>query len=384
MRYTNYVLLAPKQPPNHKSQTTDEPCFSSQNAVAGLPLYRPDRGFILIQAGAAALVSLACLSLGTICSAQDRPIPTPTPTISPTATPAVTATPAKSSQPSGTPFSYVARQSSDPQGSPAPTPIRQQDQPPPGDPQYGTTLKWVTYTPPTNGPDGTSRWPVIVLLHIGGYKSGNFYQSFGHAPQDLAAAGFYVVVADYPLAPPNNITGQYAIQQADPTHSGRYPQQTRAVEAVIDAAKNDIHCYHGLVGVLGGSAGASHAAYIALDVTDTGSAWPFWKASARPKCIVGLSGQYDFSDRSQDVLDEGNFVPNIENYTYTTVPLQQWQYSPNRSCEYFGVEWKCVPTDVLPARDRRPRFSQIELGLLLVYDEASWRYFANLSDVGSS
>ncbi len=189
-------------------------------------------------------------------------------------------------------------------------------------------MEWVTYTPTTNGPDGTDRWPVIVVLHIGGFKSGNFYQSLGHAPQDLAAAGFYVVVADYPLAPPNNILGQYAIQQADPTHSGRYPQQTRAIEAVIDAAKSDIHCYHGIVGVLGGSAGASHAAYVALDVTFTNNLWPFWSATARPKCIVGLSGQYDFSDRDQDVLDEGNFVPNIENYTYTTVPLKQWQDSP--------------------------------------------------------
>ncbi len=169
---------------------------------------------------------------------------------------------------------------------------------------------------------------MIVLLHIGGYKSGNFYQSFGHAPEDLAAAGFYVVVADYPLAPPNNITGQYAIQQRDPDHSGRYPQQTRAVEAVIDAAKNDIHCYHGIVGILGGSAGASHAAYLALDVTNTGVLWPFWSFQARPKCVVGLSGQYDFSDRSADVLAEPNFIPNIENYTYTTVPLRQWQDSP--------------------------------------------------------
>lgn len=148
------------------------------------------------------------------------------------------------------------------------------------------------------------------------------------APQDLAAAGFYVVSAGFPLAPPGNILGQYALQMSDPVHSGRYPQQTRAVEAFIDAARNDPNCYQHRVGVLGGSSGASHATYAALDVSSTSGVWPFWEKTQRPLCVVGLSGQYDFSDRDQDVIDEGNFVPNIENYTYTTVPLQQWQDSP--------------------------------------------------------
>jgi acetyl esterase/lipase len=179
-----------------------------------------------------------------------------------------------------------------------------------------------------NGPDGTAHWPVVIILHIGGFKGGSFYQSLGNAPEDLANAGFYVVVADYPLAPPNSIKGQYAIQQRDPTRSGRYPQQTRAIEAVVDAAKNDPHCYHRLVGVLGGSAGASHAAYIALDVSFTNGLWPFWTDTARPKCVACLSGQYDFSDREMDVYEANDFIHNIENYTYTTNPLQQWMDSP--------------------------------------------------------
>ena len=64
------------------------------------------------------------------------------------------------------------------------------------------------------------------LLHIGAYHNGNHY----------------VFVANYPLAPPGAIKGQYAIRQVDPDHSGRYPQQTRAVEAFVSAAKADQHC----------------------------------------------------------------------------------------------------------------------------------------------
>ncbi len=175
------------------------------------------------------------------------------------------------------------------------------------------------------GPDGTTRWPVIVLLHVGNYKGGDFYHSFSTAPEDLRDAGFYVIVADYPLAPPRSIKGQSLTD----TNAGRYPQQTRAVEAIIDAAKNDLHCYMGLVGVLGGSAGASHAAYVALDVTNTGTnVWPFWNSTARPKCVVGLSGQYDFSDRDQDVIDNRNYIRDIENYTKSATLYTQWADSP--------------------------------------------------------
>ncbi len=279
-----------------------------------------------------AAISLSVFAaLPALCWAQDRPTPPPTPTIAPTPTPAVTPTPAKPTIPYGTPANNTPDPSPTiipPAGKPAYVDVRQQDQPPSGDPQHGTTLQWVVYQPGTMGPDGTSRWPVVVVLHIGGFKGGDFYHGLSTAPEDLAAAGFYVVVADYPLAPPHSIAGQYAIQQTDPTHSGRYPQQTRAIEALIDAAKNDPHCYHQLVGVLGGSGGASHAAYIGLDVTSTGALWPYWSFLAGPKCVVCLSGQYDFSDRDPDVIATRNFVPDIENYTNSAVPYTQWADSP--------------------------------------------------------
>src|SRR5205814_6841920 len=95
---------------------------------------------------------------------------------------------------------------------------------------------------------------------------------------------------------------QYAIRQVDYEHSGRYPQQTRAVEAFVSAAKADSHCYNHEVGILGGSAGAGHAAFVALDQTDTHSAWPYWSSNARPAFIACFSGHYDLAERDSDVL----------------------------------------------------------------------------------
>jgi acetyl esterase/lipase len=166
----------------------------------------------------------------------------------------------------------------------------------------------------------------VVIFHIGGYHGGSFYDNINPAPNDLTAAGFYVFSADYPLAPPNSIKGQ-PDQNTDP-HSGRPPEQTRAVEAVIQAAINDSHCLNSEVGVLGGSAGASHAAFAALDVTNTGLSWPFWAPNVRPNCFVCLSGQYDFAERDADVYTIDHFIHDIENYTASANPVDQYAASP--------------------------------------------------------
>ncbi len=278
-------------------------------------------------AAAAAIVTF----LATVSNLTLAQTPTATPLIYPSPTPTTTATPAKVDMSYGDPATFTPRPYDlhVPPGQPSPTPIRSKDQPPVGDRQFGETLQWVTYAPPpgTPGPDGnTGHWPVIVVFHIGGYKSGDYYQAMNFAPQDLAAAGFYVVSVGVPLAPPGNILGQYDLQQSDAAHSGRYPQQTTAAEAFIDAARNDPNCYDHRVGVLGGSCGASHAMYVALDVNVTYPNWPFWDLSQRPLCAVGLSGQYDFSDRDTDI--DMQFITNIENYLYTTNPMEQWSHSP--------------------------------------------------------
>ena len=59
---------------------------------------------------------------------------------------------------------------------------------------------------------------------------------------------------------------------------------------------------------------------VALDATDTGTAWPYWSKGARPKCAASLSGIYNFADRTPGpglphVSDE--FFKGVETYTQT-------------------------------------------------------------------
>lgn len=146
-------------------------------------------------------------------------------------------------------------------------------------------------------------------------------------PEDLQAAGFYTLVADYPLAPPHTIQGQ--ANQVDDPRSGRPPQQTNAIEAVIRAARSDSHCLNFEVGVLGGSAGAAHAAFVTLNAISTGDTWPNWSESDRPTCAVCLSGQYDYAERDLDVQDSPSMlIHDIENYTDSIDPTVQYAASP--------------------------------------------------------
>lgn len=123
--------------------------------------------------------------------------------------------------------------------------------------------------------------------------------------QDLADAGYYVLVASYRLAPCGQIEGQ-PCHNADAA-TGRPPQQTNDIKAEIRAIRADtVHC-NGKVGVVGGSSGASHALFVTLDTSTTGN----WSPSLRPDCAVGLSGAYDFSDRT-DELYPANLVTHCQ------------------------------------------------------------------------
>jgi acetyl esterase/lipase len=82
-----------------------------------------------------------------------------------------------------------------------------------------------------------------------------------------------------------------------PTPGWRIGQQTDDIKAFVVALRHDSHVDHNKIGVVGGSAGATHAVWVALDTTDSGvGVWPFWNADARPQCAVMLSASYDFSD----------------------------------------------------------------------------------------
>jgi acetyl esterase/lipase len=150
----------------------------------------------------------------------------------------------------------------------------------------GTVLHWVAFAPTTPGP-----WPAVLIIH-----GGNFY---GGSPtgspesvalaQDLAATGYIALSIEYRLAPPGALTGQVS--------DGRYPQQTDDVKMAVRAARVDSRC-NGQVGVVGGSAGGYHAAFVAATGTP---------GDDRVDVAVSLSGLYDATDFSAN--------PGLYNYS---------------------------------------------------------------------
>jgi acetyl esterase/lipase len=100
---------------------------------------------------------------------------------------------------------------------------------------------------------------------------------------------------------------------------------------MIEAAHADSRV--GRIGVIGGSAGATHAIWAALDTrTDDSTVWPFWRPAYRPYAAVGLSGAYDLSDRTpENYCNGGDPVQTIkqvaENYTMTNDPNEQQDLS---------------------------------------------------------
>jgi acetyl esterase/lipase len=273
-----------------------------------------------------AIIFLSFCIAPAFCPAQTT---TPTVTVTPTQTPTVT--PSPTSSPVAVPFNYTGTPTPTPSPASLPlaTPIPHDFQPP-QEGIHSPTLEWRIFAPTGSGP-----WPAVIVLHIGGFYSGNIYDEDNNSPQDLAAAGFYTVVASYRLAPPFTITDQYPHDTTSlGIASGRPPEQTDDVKAEVNALRADKLNCTGQVGILGGSAGASHAAFVALDTTVTLD-WPVWDGGRRPNFVACLSGAYDFSDRS-DPTDY--FIKTTENYTNTTLLSHQWNVSP--------IAY--VTTDVIP------------------------------------
>ena len=193
--------------------------------------------------------------------------------------------------------------------------IPTQYQPP--DP-YTAQLGWLVFTP-TPAPSASP--PGIIVIHGGGWRYGNA-QQVSDACQDLANAGYYVVSVAYELARCSYIQGQNSHEH---DYDGSLPddmvtRQTNDMKAFVNALRNDSHVDHNKIGVISGSSGATHAVWVALDTTDTGSAWPFWNAAARPQCAVMLSAAYDFSDRTGPPGLHGadpEFILATENYVNT-------------------------------------------------------------------
>lgn len=267
--------------------------------------------------------------------------PTPTPTPNCTATPTISPTPTCTPVPTVCkPCSDGSLDPADPEAaqSPAATPIPSEFQPP-----DGTILKWRRYVPLTGGP----RWPVVLVIHIGGFKTGSPYDGGPEqVAADLQAKGYLALSVTYRLAPCGLILGQHCHDQTpDGIASGRPPEQTDDIKTLVRAARVDEQG-NGKVGVVGGSAGGSHAAFVALDIR-TINDWTHWSASQRPDVVACLSGAYDFSDRDLDVTHQ--FINNVENYTNTCVRVDPDPNKPDQK-KVSPVARVTTPTSSVPFR----------------------------------
>ena len=126
-----------------------------------------------------------------------------------------------------------------------------------------TPLKWKAFVPN----DG-EKHPAVIVIHSGGFYSGDFDNT--ETDQDLVCAGFCVF--DIELSCASRKTSWR--QGRDP---GLYPEQTDDVATAIRAARSPapgsvaFGRVNGKVGAVGGSAGASHAAYCAAAPTLAGA-----------------------------------------------------------------------------------------------------------------
>jgi len=163
---------------------------------------------------------------------------------------------------------------------------------PPGDPNC--PLPATMYIPdPVAFPPP---WNSFVTLSCMGFTAKN------NAPaipsQDLANAGYLTLFTTCRLLTP--IPHQ--------TTTGRYHQQTDDVKIAINFMRSNPgnlgYQVTGWVGGVGGSAGAGHMAYCAIDGV---------AGQDKLDCAVCLSPPTDYSDRQSDT-DHGNFIQWTTNY----------------------------------------------------------------------
>ncbi|PYL07811.1 MAG: hypothetical protein DME33_09330 [Verrucomicrobia bacterium] len=147
----------------------------------------------------------------------------------------------------------------------------------------GTPLHWQVVAPM----DG-QKHPAVLLLPGGGFK--HLYSIPAAVSSDLRDAGYCVFnFTEYRLAPPNKLAGQVS--------DGRFPDQTNDVELAAAKAKTDSRC-NGEVFAVGGSAGATHAAWLA--------------GKSLVKAAVLMSPAMQFDDIVS--LQNSNFRNDVINY----------------------------------------------------------------------
>ena len=148
----------------------------------------------------------------------------------------------------------------------------------------GTPLHWETLQPSGSGPR-----PFVLLIHGGGFKAGDTHLPFNTCAQDVVNAGYFAASIEYRLAPPGHLLGQMS--------DGRFPDQPNDIELAAMAARADPRC-NGEVFAIGGSAGASHSAWLA--------------GKHLVNAAVLMSPAMEFDDPTS--LRNSNFNHDVTNY----------------------------------------------------------------------
>ena len=187
----------------------------------------------------------------------------------------------------------------------------------------GATLAWIQY-----GGNVSHAKPGVLVIHGGGWNGGSAENNVGQT-RDIANAGFFAASVFYELAPNDNtvngyIPGQPSHELDGTTPGWRMNLEVNDIKNAVKAMRADPRC-NGWVGVVGGSAGATHAITVALDTNTTpGDVWPRWFQGGhddRPDCAVMLSAVYDFSDWTPSIgetrTDPDYVHRGMHNYAQT-------------------------------------------------------------------
>jgi acetyl esterase/lipase len=139
-----------------------------------------------------------------------------------------------------------------------------------------TTAAELAFEPPEETrPDGEGPFPVVVMVHGGGWVAGDG-SGFRPLARFLADEGFIALNAEYTLATPE--------------HPG-FPDALDDIACVVQYARS-VDGSDGTVVLLGHSAGAHIAAVVALTGDLYGQGCPY-PGDPVPERFIGLAGPYD-------------------------------------------------------------------------------------------
>lgn len=177
----------------------------------------------------------------------------------------------------------------------------------------GTLLNWNVIAPSGVGP-----WPGLIVLHVGGYRTGTPTDGpLIAAARDLAAAGIICYSIAYRLSQ-HRLPGQ--------TLPCYWPYQIDDIMMAALKARADSRC-NGNLGAFGGSAGGGHGLSVASQIACLSEVGPAWGPGDRVKAALLLSPSVQFDGR-QPYSQLQDFINAIDLYTNTTDLVEQKSMSP--------------------------------------------------------